>query len=161
MTARTVEIPAIKAAVARVFGVSVAAIDGHRRTAEIARARQCAMWLTRQLTQHVALTAIGIAFERDHSTVLHALVRVDRLRRSDPALGRRLEEICGHLGHGAPLQAAALRARRRPQPRRVGAPAAGAPIRQDRDGLDFRRAAARGAEALLARLRARYPAGAP
>lgn len=164
MTARPIDIPAIKAAAARAFGVSVGAIDSYRRSAAVARARQVAMWLTRKYTAHVALSAIGTAFGRDHSTVLHALVLVDRLQRSDRDFADRVETIRRHVEAGTlpPAQAQAAPPPPKRRPSREGCDAAaGPPIGKDGEAIRFRAAAVSGADALLARLRARYPAGAP
>jgi chromosomal replication initiator protein len=58
-----------------------------RRSRSIARPRQVAMALARELTNH-SLPEIGDAFGgRDHTTVLHACDRVKNLRESDRRVG--------------------------------------------------------------------------
>ena len=50
-----------------------------RRSRAVARPRQIAMYLSKQLTQH-SLPDIGRRFGgRDHTTVLHAVKKVDEL----------------------------------------------------------------------------------
>ncbi|MFZ2508356.1 MAG: helix-turn-helix domain-containing protein, partial [Steroidobacteraceae bacterium] len=58
-----------------------------RRSRSIARPRQVAMALSRELTNH-SLPEIGDAFGgRDHTTVLHACDRIKGLRDSDRRVG--------------------------------------------------------------------------
>ena len=67
------------------------------RTAPVARARQLAMYLTRELTD-LSLPAIAEAFNRrDHTTVLHAIRRVERSALEDASLSRTLEELTSEL----------------------------------------------------------------
>jgi chromosomal replication initiator protein len=63
---------AIQDAVSSVLGVSRADLVSARRTPRIARARQLAMYLSRELTP-LSLAQIARAFDRDHTTVLHAV----------------------------------------------------------------------------------------
>lgn len=68
-----------------------------RRAAPVARARQLAMYLCRQLTD-LSLPAIAAAFNRsDHTTVMHAIRKVDERSLADPALARTLEQLSGEL----------------------------------------------------------------
>jgi hypothetical protein len=67
---------AIQEAVARVLGVPRAEILSARRTPHVARARQLAMYLCRDLTS-ASLADIARAFDRDHSTVMYAIRAVD------------------------------------------------------------------------------------
>jgi chromosomal replication initiator protein len=69
-----------------------------RRAAPVARARQIAMYLCRHLTDH-SLPAIAGAFNRsDHTTVMHAIRKVEERSLADPALARTLEQLSGELG---------------------------------------------------------------
>jgi chromosomal replication initiator protein len=63
---------AIQDAVAAVLGVTREELLSPRRTPKVARARQLAMYLTRELTP-LSLAQIAREFDRDHSTVLHAI----------------------------------------------------------------------------------------
>jgi chromosomal replication initiator protein len=72
-----------------------------RRAAPVARARQLAMYLSRELTD-LSLPAIASAFNRsDHTTVMHAIRRVEERSLADPALARTLEQLSGELRGGA------------------------------------------------------------
>lgn len=74
-------IPEIKAVVAHLSGVTLADIMSARRAAAIARPRQVAMYLAKQLTSH-SLPAIGREFGRDHTTVMHAVRVIARQIRT-------------------------------------------------------------------------------
>lgn len=61
-------------------GVPVSEIMGKTRKQPITRIRQYAMWKARQ--QNYTLEAIGHFFGRDHTTIAHAVERIDnRMRR--------------------------------------------------------------------------------
>ena len=88
----------IKSLTAAEFVVTVAAIDGHTRPGRIVLARQVAMALVRKHTG-LSLPRIGQMFgNRDHTTVLHALVRVPERCGADPGLVERIERV--ELGLG-------------------------------------------------------------
>ena len=69
----------IQEATAEEFGIAPAALLARDRTPQVAFARQVAMYLSRELTDH-GLPAIGREFGgRNHTTVLHAWKRVSEL----------------------------------------------------------------------------------
>jgi chromosomal replication initiator protein len=68
----TPSLEAIQDAVCSVLGVSRTELISPRRTPRVARARQLAMYLSRELTS-LSLAQIARAFDRDHTTVLHAV----------------------------------------------------------------------------------------
>ena len=73
------------------FGLKQADLISPGRARAVARPRQAAMWLAKQLTTR-SLPDIGRRFGgRDHTTVLHAVRRIDELRATDPQLARDLE----------------------------------------------------------------------
>lgn len=75
--AKKVTIDRIQALVAEQFDVNVSDITGRKRPANIAFARQVAMFLSRKLTQ-CSLMEIGQSFGgRDHGTVIHACKKVE------------------------------------------------------------------------------------
>ena len=78
----------IKKTVAKYYNVRTTEMDSKRRTRSVARPRQVAMALAKELTSH-SLPEIGTEFGgRDHTTVLHACRKIVELRESDP----RMEE---------------------------------------------------------------------
>jgi chromosomal replication initiator protein len=80
---RRVTIDEIQKRVAEHFNVKLADMHSARRARAVARPRQVAMYLAKQLTTR-SLPEIGRKFGgRDHSTVIHAVRRVEELRDSD------------------------------------------------------------------------------
>lgn len=73
----------IQRVVAEYFKIRVADLLSKRRSRSIARPRQIAMTLAKELTRH-SLPEIGDAFGgRDHTTVIHAVNRIKELRSSE------------------------------------------------------------------------------
>ena len=80
---KLVTVENIQKTVADYFKIRVADLLSQRRSRSIARPRQVAMALAKELTNH-SLPEIGDAFGgRDHTTVLHACKRMKELRESD------------------------------------------------------------------------------
>ncbi|VAW86507.1 Chromosomal replication initiator protein DnaA [hydrothermal vent metagenome] len=80
---RLVTIENIQKTVAEYYKLRVAELLSKKRTRSIARPRQLAMTLAKELTSH-SLPEIGDAFGgRDHTTVLHACRTITGLRESD------------------------------------------------------------------------------
>ena len=80
---RLVSIENIQKTVSEYFKLRVADLLSKRRTRSIARPRQIAMALAKELTNH-SLPEIGDAFGgRDHTTVLHACRRIASLRETE------------------------------------------------------------------------------
>jgi chromosomal replication initiator protein len=83
----------IQARVAGDFGISRAELVGSSRAATPLRARQVAIFLTRELTD-LSLPQIGRLYGgRDHSTVLNSLRRVEAGVAEDPKLANRVSEL--------------------------------------------------------------------
>ncbi|MET0280507.1 MAG: chromosomal replication initiator protein DnaA [Steroidobacteraceae bacterium] len=84
LQARLVTIENIQKTVADYFKVRLSDLLSDSRTRSLARPRQIAMALAKELTAH-SLMEIGNAFGgRDHTTVLHACKRVKELQESEP-----------------------------------------------------------------------------
>jgi chromosomal replication initiator protein len=80
---KLVTVENIQKTVADYFKIRVADLLSQRRSRSIARPRQVAMALAKELTNH-SLPEIGDAFGgRDHTTVLHACKRMKELRDAD------------------------------------------------------------------------------
>jgi chromosomal replication initiator protein len=76
----------ILAATAAAFDVTITELESPSRRQPLARARQVAMYLCRQLTD-LSLPKIGQLFgSRDHTTVMHGVSTVHRLIQTDRAL---------------------------------------------------------------------------
>jgi len=87
LQAKLVTVENIQKTVADYYKVRVADLLSKRRSRSIARPRQVAMALAKELTSH-SLPEIGDAFGgRDHTTVLHACKRIREFRDSDQRIG--------------------------------------------------------------------------
>ena len=97
LQSRLVTIENIQKTVAEYFKLRVADLLSQRRSRSIARPRQVAMMLAKELTQH-SLPEIGDAFGgRDHTTVLHACKRVKELQDSEPRMREDYSESSAHF----------------------------------------------------------------
>ena len=83
------------------FGVSLEELKGRTRSRNLVVPRQIAMYLCREMTDH-SLPDIGKAFNRDHSTVIHAHAKVGDLVQEDPVFARVMEELMDKIQHGTP-----------------------------------------------------------
>ena len=90
---KLVTVENIQKTVAEYYKIRVADLLSKRRSRSIARPRQVAMALAKELTNH-SLPEIGDAFGgRDHTTVMHACKRIRELRESE----RRMTEDYSNL----------------------------------------------------------------
>jgi chromosomal replication initiator protein len=88
VAARQVSVEGIQKTVAEYFKIKVADMHSKKRNRNVARPRQVAMALAKDLT-HMSLPEIGEAFgNRDHTTVLHACRTIASLRKQDTGLNR-------------------------------------------------------------------------
>jgi chromosomal replication initiator protein len=84
---KLVTVENIQKTVAEYYKIRVGDLLSKRRSRSIARPRQVAMALAKELTTH-SLPEIGDAFGgRDHTTVLHACKRIKSLRESETRMG--------------------------------------------------------------------------
>jgi chromosomal replication initiator protein len=94
---KRITIDDIQKATADHYGMKQADLLSERRNRAVARPRQAAMWLAKQLTTR-SLPDIGRRFGgRDHTTVLHAVRRIEALRADDNVLSHDLETITRKL----------------------------------------------------------------
>jgi chromosomal replication initiator protein len=90
---KRVKIEDIQRIVARQYNVSRADLLSSRRTANVVRPRQVAMYLAKVLTLR-SLPEIGRRFGgRDHTTVLHAVRKIENLAGTDTALAEEIEAL--------------------------------------------------------------------
>jgi len=91
------EVARIQETVAGRLEIPVERLLSPSRAAPIARARQLAMYLTRELTE-LSLPEIAAAFNRrDHTTVMHAIRKVEARVLEDAALARMIEQLSSDL----------------------------------------------------------------
>jgi chromosomal replication initiator protein len=94
---KRITIDDIQKATAEHYAMKQADLISERRNRAIARPRQAAMWLAKQLTTR-SLPDIGRRFGgRDHTTVLHAVRRIEALKVDDAQLARDLETLTRKL----------------------------------------------------------------
>jgi chromosomal replication initiator protein len=81
----------IQKRVAEHFKIRVSDMSSARRSRAVARPRQVAMYLSKQLTSR-SLPEIGRAFGgRDHTTVIHAVRKIEELVKADTAFAEDVE----------------------------------------------------------------------
>ncbi|MCH7486421.1 MAG: chromosomal replication initiator protein DnaA [Proteobacteria bacterium] len=88
---RRITIDEIQKSVAAHFNIRISDMHSARRARSVARPRQVAMYLAKQLTTR-SLPEIGRKFGgRDHTTVMHAVRKVDELREHDSGFAEDVE----------------------------------------------------------------------
>ena len=92
-THRRITIDEIQQKVAEHYSLKSCELNSERRSQDIARPRQIAMYLAKRLTNR-SMPEIGRKFGgRDHTTVMHAVKRVQGLRESDEGVGRDVQTL--------------------------------------------------------------------
>jgi chromosomal replication initiator protein len=100
-SAQATSVEEIQQRVAEAFGISRAELIGSSRAATPLRARQVAIFLTRESTD-LSLPQIGRLYGgRDHSTVLNSLRRVEAGLGDDADLAERVQELRGAIHNPA------------------------------------------------------------
>jgi chromosomal replication initiator protein len=91
---RQVSVETIQKAVAEYYKIRLSDMHSKKRSRDVARPRQVAMSLVKELLPNISTTSIGGAFgNRDHTTVLHAHKTIDELRNTDPDLARDYQNL--------------------------------------------------------------------
>ena len=94
---RRVTVEEIQKRVAEHFNVRVSDMHSARRARSVARPRQVAMYLSKQLTAR-SLPEIGRKFGgRDHTTVIHAIRQIEKLRAADRELDEDVRTLMRQL----------------------------------------------------------------
>ncbi len=94
---RKVTVDMIQKVVAEHYALKQADLISERRARAVARPRQVAMWLAKQITTR-SLPDIGRRFGgRDHTTVLHAVRRIEALKQEDPVIARDVDVLLRKL----------------------------------------------------------------
>ena len=97
--AAQVSIERIQDEVSERFGLSKEELIGNRRSQNIVYPRQVAMYLSRELTDS-SLPKIGRHFGgRDHTTVIHATVKIARLIREDRSVYNLVQDLTARIKH--------------------------------------------------------------
>jgi chromosomal replication initiator protein len=91
--ARSSKIEAIQRSVAEMFGISVEELTEESRKQVATMPRQIAMYLVKQLTD-ASLPEIGRHFGgKHHTTVMHAIAKIDEQKRRDSALDHAITKL--------------------------------------------------------------------
>ena len=89
---KVITIEHIQRTVSGFFGLRLADMRARTRTKAVAFPRQIAMYFARQLT-HASLTEVGRAFDKDHTTVLHAVTKIETLIREDAKFKKTVDAL--------------------------------------------------------------------
>jgi chromosomal replication initiator protein len=90
---KVITIEQIQRKVSETYGIKLADLKAKNRTKAVAFPRQIAMYLARQLT-HASLSEVGRAFGgKDHTTVLHAVDKIQVLLQEDPKLRKTIDGL--------------------------------------------------------------------
>jgi chromosomal replication initiator protein len=103
-----ISIRQVQETVAQTFHVSAAELVSASRRQRVTCARHVAMYLSRELAgprdpacaagrRRPSFPRIGMAFARDHSSVIHACQMVERRRIADHGFARLLERLAGEV----------------------------------------------------------------
>ncbi len=93
--AKIITVDKIQNTVSNFFNISLSEMLSQRRSRPLARPRQIAMYLAKQLTTR-SLPEIGRRFaNRDHTTVIHAVKTIKRLSEKDDEMKRNISHIRG------------------------------------------------------------------
>src|SRR5881397_1770762 len=90
---KIITIEQIQRTVCDFYGLKLSDLKAKNRTKAIAFPRQVAMYVSRQMT-HSSLSEIGRAFGgKDHTTVLHAVDKIQTLLQEDPKLRKTIDGL--------------------------------------------------------------------
>jgi len=93
---KKVHIGDIQKITAEFYGLTVADLKSTRRERRIARPRQLAMYLAKQMTT-LSLPDIAMHFGRDHTTIMHAVKQIDYLLQTDAQLAKETQVLIKRL----------------------------------------------------------------
>ena len=83
--------------VCKFYNIENDALRGQGRTRDTALARQMAMYLIREMT-NLSLKEIGKEFEgRDHTTVLHSIDRIEKMKKNSPETAEVIKDIRSNI----------------------------------------------------------------
>jgi chromosomal replication initiator protein len=92
-TPRFITVETIQQVVADHFRLHLSELSEKKRTKRVAVPRQIAIYLTKEMAG-LSLKKIGECFGgRDHSTVIHAIEKIQREREKDPELDKEIEDL--------------------------------------------------------------------
>jgi len=96
-TRQSVNIEDIARLVATRFGLKLSDLQGKRRSKSIALPRQICMHIARRLTEYSLQEIGGFFGGRDHTTVMYADEKIEKLIEEDPRIRQTVSEVKGEL----------------------------------------------------------------
>ena len=81
------------------YGLTIADLKSTRRERRIARPRQLAMYMAKQMTT-LSVPDIALHFGRDHTTIMHAVKQIENLLKRDHKLGQDMQTLMYRLKEG-------------------------------------------------------------
>ena len=97
LPAKSIPVETIKKRVAAHFEISIDDLIGPRRHIAVARPRQIAMYFCKKFTKRSYPDIAGRMGGRDHTTVMHAVKRIEELLEKDPSFAASLQTIANKL----------------------------------------------------------------
>ncbi len=91
-TLKNLSVDKIIRATAEYFELTSYEIKGKKRNKKIVNARQIAIYLSRELT-NFSTTEIGYDFSKDHTTIMHAIEKVEKLKSTNNDINKNLNSI--------------------------------------------------------------------
>ena len=82
--------------VGKFYNISPFDIKGLARTKDIVLARQVAMFVVRKMT-NLSLQEIGAVFNRDHTTVMHSIERIETMSKKSPEMAEIIKDINANI----------------------------------------------------------------
>jgi chromosomal replication initiator protein len=94
---KKIGIDLIQQIVADYFNIKIQELSSRKRPENIAKARQIAMYITRQLTDY-SLVQIGQYFGgKDHTTVMHAIDKIEKMIKADDKFKTTVDELMARV----------------------------------------------------------------
>jgi len=91
-----IDMDTIKKVVGKAYSIEIQDFKSPKRSEAIALPRQIAMYLADQMTE-MSLTDIGRAFEKDHSTVVHARDKIKTLMNTDTFFNEKINHLIADI----------------------------------------------------------------
>ena len=95
--AATVDMPTIAQKVAKHFNHTLGDLRSSKRHKNLALARHVAMYFMKKLTGRSLLDIAAFWHRKDHTTVLHAIAKIESMRRNDTSFNNELVQLEGQL----------------------------------------------------------------
>lgn len=94
---RKITIESIQKEICNYYGLDMNTLLSKKRSKQIAYPRQLAMFLCRKLTD-ASLPQVGEQFGgRDHTTVIHACDKIERLTKENPEIDKLVKQLCKQI----------------------------------------------------------------